>query len=349
MKEKWPREPGSIYSLNLPRWYGNVPTLFGSPFVEKPEDLKGADVVFVGIPWQGPVPDTRTGVAADMFGTYNTPETLRSNSMKYKGYLPELDVDVFQGLQFRDYGNADCMTKDLRATFSNVEKMIGDVLHAGAIPVTIGGNSGLASSPVVKAISNHAPGPVAVVNFDAHGDNQETTLDEDFDFQNPRMSSGWALRILEYENVSPQHYQIVGLRGPRNDSGTIPRFLQRGVQRENVYTYANIKKARQSTLDGFDRLAGEIARKSVEGSSRVWLAIDLDVMDMSVCPRFGDEPLGIYVEELVSACYQVGKAAGRSKLAGISFMAVPPSATEMQWIVIYAMLYTLAGVIHAAG
>ena len=347
MTEKWPPESGPIYDLKLPRWYGNVPTLFGSPFAEKPIDLEGADAVFVGIPWQGPVPDNRAGVAADMFGTFNTPEALRSNSIKYKGYLPELDVDVFRHLAFKDYGNVDFITKDLRATFGNVEKMIGEVVKAGAIPITIGGNSGIASSPVAKAIADNVDGPVAVVNFDAHGDNQETTLEDDFNFRKPAISSGWALRILEYTGVSPQHYQIIGLRGPRNDAGTIPRFVDRGVPRENIYTFAEIKKARQSALDGFDQLAIDIAKKATEGAASVWLAIDLDVMDMSVCPRFGDEPLGIFVDELVSACYEVGKAAGRARLAGISFMAVPPFAAEMQWIAIYSILHTLAGVIHA--
>lgn len=346
-KDEWPGKNGPIYELKRPRWYGNVPTLFGSPFVEKPAELEGADVVFLGIPWQGAVPDNRVGVAADMFSTFMTPEALRANSTKYGGYLPELDVDVFQNLVFKDYGNADFYTKDLRATFVNVQQMITEVLKSGAIPVTIGGNSGIASSPVIKAIADYRPAPIAIVNFDAHGDNKETSIEDDFDFRNPAISSGWALKTLGYKGVSPQHYQIIGLRGPRNDPGTIPRFLERGVPRENIYTFTDIKLARKQSLAGFDELAALIAQRATRDQASVWLAIDLDVMDMSVCPRFGDEPLGIFVDELVTTCYEVGRAAGRRRLAGISFMAVPPYAAEMQWIVLYTILYTLAGVIHA--
>jgi hypothetical protein len=72
----------------------------------------------------------------------------------------------------------------------------------------------------------------------------------------------------------------------------------------------------------------------------------VDAMDMSVCPGFGDDPLGIYTEELVEICFQAGKLAGRDRLAGISFMAIPPKAMEMHWIAIYAMFYTLAGMLQ---
>ena len=57
----WPPEADRrVSELLLARHYGSVPTLFGAPGVSV-SDLSGADVAFLGIPWQAPVPDSRMG------------------------------------------------------------------------------------------------------------------------------------------------------------------------------------------------------------------------------------------------------------------------------------------------
>ena len=45
--------------MQLPRHYGSVPTLFGAPPARSPGDLSSVDMVFLGVPWQAPVPDSR--------------------------------------------------------------------------------------------------------------------------------------------------------------------------------------------------------------------------------------------------------------------------------------------------
>jgi hypothetical protein len=57
-----------------------------------------------------------------------------------------------------------------------------------------------------------------------------------------------------------------------------------------------------------------------------------DVLDMSLSPEFGDEPLGMYPEELCWTAYQVGTVAGRRRLKGISFTAIPFSTMTLYWI-----------------
>ena len=335
-----------VMKLEIPHWYGNVPTFFGAPLAQNAEDLREADIVFLGIPWQAPTPDSRMGPAADIFmGMVMTAQSLRTSSVKYGGYLPELDVDVFDHLSLVDYGNVD-VVRDIRQTNENAVVAVENILSAGAIPVTVGGNSGLGCLPVLEAISRHSAGPIAVINFDAHGDNRDYSTPLEIDNGRPRISGNWALRQFDLSNVSARHYHHVGLRGPRNDSGTIPRFLSRGVLRDHIYTYREIKTARRT---GFDEFAAQIVNRAMDGASHLWLAIDADVLDIGVCPGFGDEPLGVSVEELVEICYQAGRIAGRKRLAGISLMAIPPGATEMQWISIYTILYTLAGMLQENG
>jgi arginase family enzyme len=345
MSVKWPHEPGDPFlQLLVPRVYGSVPTLFAAPLAERPEDLRAYDIAFLGIPWSAPVPSDRVGAAAANYaGTALTPHRFRTNSIKYGGYLPELDLDVFEHLRLVDYGDVDVVF-DTDTTIATVARRVGEIVEAGAMALTMGGNSGPSTYAVLQAVAERAGGPVAVVNFDAHHDNRVETTAERADRRNPRWGATWAGRIFELPNVDPRRYVHVGLRGPRNDRGAVPRFLARGVRREQIYTYAEIARARRSN---FDDLAREVAARAVDGTAKVWIAVDPDVLDMGMSPEFGDEPLGLRVEEVVEIARQVGRAAGRRRFAGIAFTAVPPDAMTIQWICIYILLYAFAGVIEA--
>jgi guanidinopropionase len=215
---RWAHEPGEPFlQLLTPRVYGSVPTLFAAPLAEGPADLRGCDVAFLGIPWSAPVPPDRVGAAgANYAGTVLTPHRFRTNSIKYGGYLPELDLDVFEHLRFADYGDTD-VTFDMDQTLANVVRKVGEIVDAGCIPLTMGGNSGPSTYSVLQAVAERAGGPVAVVNFDAHHDNHTETASERADKRNPRWGGTWAGRILELSGVDPTPYVHVGLRGPRND------------------------------------------------------------------------------------------------------------------------------------
>jgi guanidinopropionase len=339
----WPPEADRrVSELLLPRHYGSVPTLFGAPEASV-DDLSGADVAFLGIPWQAPVPDSRMGAAgASYFGTNLTPKTFRTNSVKYGGYLPERDVDVFDHLRFVDCGDV-AVSNDLKTTFKDVASAVERIVRSGAIALTCGGNSGPSTYGVLDGVGAAVDGPVAVFNFDAHGDNKGGEIEED-DPKQPTWGGTWARRIHDLPGVDSSRYLHFGLRGPRNDAGTIPRFVEKGVNRENIFTYDHIARARRS---GFEQWAGDVVSPVLEDAAGAWIVVDPDVLDMSVSPEFGDEPLGIYSEELCWAAYQIGKAAGRGRFKGIALTAIPFSAMTAHWIMMYALLYALAGVVHS--
>ena len=343
----WPRRATAAVSQPLvPRLYGGIPTLYGAPLAESPADLRGADLACVGIPWSAPSPDSRPGVAAAAFaGTQLTPGIFRQNSLKYGGYLPELEVDVFEHLKLVDYGDVS-VGNDVNVALEEAYRVTAEVIDAGCIPLTIGGNSGVSSYPVLRAIADKASGKVGVLNFDAHGDNGRTTPEERVDRRHPRWAGTWALRILEeLPGVSARNYVHVGLRGPRNDPGVISRFLEVGVPRENIYTYRELKQARKRDVD---ELCHEAAARALDGVDALWIGIDTDVLTMGASPDYGDEPLGITSEELLEIVYQAGVQAGRARFGGFSIMALPPNALTLHWILMYAQLYALAGLVHAA-
>ncbi len=342
MASEWPRTGHQVSELLLPRHYGSVPTVFGAP-KGAVDDLQGSDVAFLGIPWQAPVPDSRIGAAgANYFGTNLTPHTFRTNSVKYNGFLPERDIDVFADLQLADCGDV-AIDSDLKVTFKTVASAVERIVRAGSIPVTCGGNSGPSTYAVVQGVAAAADGPVAVINFDAHSDNQPQRIEDD-DPALPPWGGTWALRTLDLPNVDPERYVHVGLRGPRNDAGAIKRFLAKGVKRSNIFTYDDVAPARRT---GFEAWAAEAITPVIEGAAKAWIVIDPDVLDMSVSPEFGDEPLGLYPEELCWSAYQIGKAAGRQRFGGIALTAIPFSAMTMHWIMMYVVLYGLAGVLHS--
>jgi len=315
------------------------------PLAETEEDLRGADVAFLGVPWRAPTTPSSFfigGARANFEGTQLTPSYFRLNSLNYGGYLPELDLDVFEHLRLADRGDADIF-QDVERTFSAVEAEVGAMIDAGCIPLVMGGNAGPTTYPVLKAIAERADGPTAVLNLDAHGDNQPGGWEED-EPRAPRWAATWALRVLALPDVEPARYYHFGLRGPRNDPGTVNRFVELGVEREHIYTYREIRRARQA---GYDAWAEELAQRILDNAAKVWLALDPDVLNLGSTPDFGAEPLGPTVEEVIELVYRVGRAAGRGKFGGVSLMATPHEARSLHQTLMYVLLYALAGVLSS--
>jgi guanidinopropionase len=341
---QWPRRPADPFvEMLVPNHFGATPTVFGAPNAETPEDLARFDAAFLGIPWSAPTSYGRTGNAAgNYWGTNLTPQEFRVNSIKYSGFLPELDLDVFEHLRIADRGDAE-ISRDMATTLSNVEADVGQILDAGCIPITMGGNSGPGTYAVVKAVAGRADGPVAIVDFDAHHDSHQGHWQLD-NPRIPRWGGTWARRVLDLDGVDPEQFYFFGLRGPRNDRETFLRFKERGVKRENIYTYREIKKVRRA---GFDEWAEQIARQIAGGASKVWVHFDPDVLDVSSNTDFGDEPLGMYPEETIELLYQIGRATGREKFGGLSFVGVPFAAQSLHYILVYCIVYALAGVVQS--
>jgi len=340
MDERWARRPlDPVMEMHVPRLYGSTPTLFGAPLAEDATQLGDADVAFIGIPWRAPTPDSRAGSAGANFeSTLLTPGFFRTSSMRYGGYLPELDVDVFDVFRLADFGDVQ-PHGDMAGILAGVEQHVKAALDAGCSVVTMGGNAGPSSYAVLKAIADGCE-RVAVLNLDAHSDNSEGEWQDD-DPRAPRWGSTWALRILGLPGVDPSQYFHFGLRGPRNDSGVFDRFAARGVPRENIVTYRELKAARRRDYDAWaEGFAADVVRRA----SKLWIAVDGDVLDLSSNPEWADEPLGPRAEEVIQVVYEACKAAGPERFAGLSFMAVPHDAPGMHAICLYVLLYALAGI-----
>src|SRR5918911_2298547 len=126
-----------IVQMRLPRVYGSFPTFFGAPLAETEQDLKSADVAFLGVPWRAPTTPSSFflgGARSNFEGTQLAPSYFRLNSLHYGGYLPELDLDVLGRIKLVDRGDVDVF-QDVRRTFSAVEAEGEAIGGGGLIPI----------------------------------------------------------------------------------------------------------------------------------------------------------------------------------------------------------------------
>lgn len=330
--------------MQIPCVSGGTPTVYGAPLAETTSDLQAADVAFLGIPWGSPTtPDYIYMAAGANFGsTVLSPGSFRRNSLRHAGFLPELDLDVFEHLALVDRGDVS-VSGPMEEALEAVSSEVGAIIDAGCVPVTFGGNAGPASYGVLRIVAEKANGPTAVLNLDAHHDN----LPGDWRSDNPRDSRWaytWANQIFSLPGVDPALYRHFGLRGPLNDRYVFQRFSECGVERASIYTYRELKAARR---EGFEAWAARFSAELVDRASKVWIAIDPDVLNLGSNIDFGDEPLGPTADEVLELVYLTARAAGRTKFGGLSFMAVPHDAQTLHFICSYVLLYTLAGLTHA--
>lgn len=295
-----------------------VPCFLGSKPAHSVEDLAGADVAILGVPFVSPLIGFENDIA---------PRKVRIAGLNYEtSYVPEFDVDPGEILNIVDYGDVDLPFGDTQGAIAAVYASVRDVVQAGCLPVTIGGNAPASSFAVINAITDHRPGPVGVISFDGHCDTAP-------DWGVEPNSSNWVLASYEANpNLSRANHVQIGLRGMNN------RLVDMSYFRDNGMCTI---MSREVKAMGSQALAEEAVRHAGEGVDRIWLAVDLDVLDSSNTPDWDwPDPYGIVAADILETAY----AAGRSgKLCGLSLMMIGGTIESVQRIAVWIVMYTLAG------
>ena len=299
-----------------------VPCFLGARPAMALQDLHDADAAIVGIPYVSP----QIGYENDV-----GPRKARIAGLSYEGsYVPELDVDPAEALAIVDYGDVDFPFGDTGAAIAAVEATVGQVVAAGCLPVTIGGGSPASSFAVIKAIAARTADPIGVVNFDGHADTAPQYDDE---------PAAWNWVRAAYQtipNLSPANHVQIGMRGMNNPRATIAFFRERGMR---------TIMAPEAVELGSRRLAAEAVQHATDGTEKLWLAVDLDVLDSTETPDWDwPDPYGLRAGDILETAY----AAGRSgKLCGISVMMIGGAVPSVQRLAVWTVLYGLAGLASA--
>jgi agmatinase len=287
----------------LERWreYGEKPDYaglltFGAlPYTQDPAELTGIDVAIVGAPTDDLVSD-RPGAR---FG----PRAIRAASCPPGPHL-EARVDAMAELRMVDYGDAPVLPADAARTHAAIERTVGEVVDAGAIPIVLGGDHSIAEPDIRACAGRH--GPLGLVHFDTHTDTGTEVYGVEISHGTPMY------RLVEQGHVDPTRYVQIGLRG------YWPGPKEFGWQDERGITSFFMHDVRRH---GIEEVVGRTLE--VVGGGAVYVTVDVDVLDPAFAPGTGTpEPGGMTSGELLWACRTVAE---RLELVGAEVVEVIPT------------------------
>ncbi len=268
----------------------------GVPLAQEPEELAGVDVAIVGAPTDD--------LVSDRPGTRFAPRAIRSASCPPGPHL-EAGVDAFAELRIVDYGDAPVLPADPVASHAAIEQIVGEVVDAGALPVTLGGDHSV-TEPCVGAIAARR-GPIGLLHFDTHTDTGREVFGVERSHGTPMF------RLVEAGRVTGDRYAQIGLRGYWPGPAEFRWQEERGVASFFMHDVREL---------GIE----EVVSRALEhvGEGPVYLTVDVDVLDPAFAPGTGTpEPGGLTSVELLWAVRTVAAAVD---LVGADVVEVLPTA-----------------------
>src|SRR5688572_21261896 len=176
--------------------YAGLLTFGGAPYTQSAAELDGVDVAIVGAPTDD--------LVSDRPGTRFGPRAIRAAGCP-PGLHLEVGVDAFVELRIVDFGDAPVVPADAERTHEAIERIVGEVVDAGALPIVLGGDHSIAEPDVRAVAARH--GRVGLVHFDTHTDTGAEV------FGAARSHGTPMYRLVEDGHVDPGRYVQIGLRG----------------------------------------------------------------------------------------------------------------------------------------
>ena len=244
-----------------------------------------AKIVVFGAPYDG--------TTSNRPGTRFAPPAMRIESQELETYSPLLDLDL-EKANVCDIGDVDLSYGSPERVMEELETVTRELLVDGKIPLMIGGEH-LVTYPVVKAVADLHP-DVHLLHLDAHTDLRD-------EFGGSKLSHATVIKRI-WDLLGDGRIFQFGIR-----SGTKEEF---DFARQKGHTY--MEPFRINTApDVLERLSGE----------KVYLTIDIDVLDPAIVPGTGTpEAGGITYRELEYFFLQLRDA--DIKLVGADLVELSP-------------------------
>jgi len=273
MKEVRIEENGHLGPINaamIPRYagagtYARLPRL---------DQVKSADIKIIGVPFD-------TGVSyrpGARFGANH----VRESSRLIRPYNPATDTSPFAQSQVVDAGDLAVNPFNINEAIETIQDEALELTADGSSLVTIGGDHTIAL-PLLRAASQRAGAPVAMLHFDAHLDTWDTYFGAEYTHGTPFR------RAVEEGILDTEAICHVGTRGPlygKKDLEDDKRFGFGIVTSSDVY-YQGVREI-------VDKLRDRI------GNRPLYISVDIDVLDPAHAPGTGTpEAGGITSRELL--------------------------------------------------
>jgi agmatinase len=264
----------------------------------RPGDPAAADVVVLGVPWDG-----GTGLRG---GARHGPRAIREASLRFPlwadrqpaGYWDvATERRMLAGVRLIDVGDVAVVRASQERTVAAIEAAARQARASGELLVTLGGDHSIAY-PLVRAFDD-CPG-LGIVQLDAH-------LDFADDVQGVRVSSSSPLRrIGELPFVGPM--AAIGLRGLRTDPAAFAAARERG---NALITRAALRSA------GADAIVA-----ALPPMEQIYLTLDIDVLDPTLAPGASAPELdGLRYDELRELLRAIAR---HGRVVGVDVVEVSP-------------------------
>ena len=230
--------------------------------------VRKADYVVLGVPF-----DVTSSYRA---GARFAPNAIRQASLNLESYSFRSEMD-FEDLSVHDLGDLHVSTAPSK-TINTLRLVVSDLVDMKKVPVVLGGEHTVTLG-VMKGLGDKA-GKTAVVSFDAHLDLRE-------EFMELKLSHTTFMRLVN-EEVKPAKIVEVGTRAVCKEE--LAYAEQAGIE---FFTSQQIRE------EGAAKIA-ELLREKLAGYERVYLSVDMDVLDPAFAPAVQNpEPEGIETHTLL--------------------------------------------------
>jgi guanidinobutyrase len=213
----------------------------------------GARAAIYGIPFDS----TAVGRSGANYG----PRGIREASCYFRPYSATFDFDLGAALRPVDCGDCAVVPGNAQRTFESAQHDIAQILAAGALPVTFGGDHSV-TIPAVRALREHVEDP-GLVLLDTH-------LDTAPEVGGERLSNCCPIARAVDAGFDPAKIVLIGMSGWMNPRSELDYCRERGIaviwieeiwERGTAWTVAR---------------AREISRAAADG---VYLSFDVDCLD----------------------------------------------------------------------
>ena len=218
------------------------------------------------------------GVPFDVTSTYRSgarfaPLAIRDASLNIEGYSFRTETDI-EDIKIHDLGDLH-VTGDAELTLGGLALVTQELVDAEKVPVFLGGEHTITLG-VLRSLGEN----VAVLSFDAH-------LDLRDDYLGLSLSHTTFMRRIN-EDVKPSKILEIGTRAVCKEE--LKYAKESGI---DYVTASQIRK------DGTEK-AIEAIKDSLEGIEKIYITIDLDVLDPAYVPAVQNpEPEGLDTSTLL--------------------------------------------------
>jgi agmatinase len=257
---------------------------------------QGARAAVYGIPWDS-TSISRTGA------NYG-PRGIREISSQFLSYNATWDFDLVEALSPVDCGDCDVILANAEKTFANAERDIGEILAAGAIPATLGGDHSI-TIPAVRAVRKRFDNP-GLVLIDTH-------LDTALDVGGEELNHCCPITRAVDAGFDPAKIALLAISGWMNPRTELRYCRENGI---TVVWLEDIwERGVQAAIEQALGVAGD-------GTDGIYLSVDVDSLDGAFAPgTCVPTPGGLTSRELL----EIVRGVSRHGLVGMDVVETAPS------------------------